>query len=72
MKHRQPARGGEILPFPPADARKPRRLSYEAPAEGTVLLFTGVRYERLPDAAAAPLVLASGPQSASGSQRGRY
>ena len=72
MKHRNLGRGSEILPFPPADARKPRRLGQEATGEGTVVLFTGVRYERLPDAPAAPLVLVSEPQSLSGSQRGRH
>ncbi|MEH3144752.1 MAG: hypothetical protein PGN34_05265 [Methylobacterium frigidaeris] len=44
--------GAELVPFPGPEARRPRRIPGEGEPRGTILLYTGVRYERLPDAAA--------------------
>lgn len=38
-----------VVPFPKAAPRRLRREDDDAP-RGQILLFTGVRYERLPDA----------------------
>ncbi|MEE7455690.1 hypothetical protein MPAR168_21165 [Methylorubrum populi] len=45
---------GSVVPFVGSGARRFRRDEDDAP-RGQVLLFTGVRYERLPDADAAPV-----------------
>ncbi|MER2266236.1 hypothetical protein [Methylobacterium oxalidis] len=46
---------GNILAFPPAGARRARReTAPEGEARGEILLFLGVRYERLPEPEAAP------------------
>ncbi|KQT59758.1 hypothetical protein ASG52_20470 [Methylobacterium sp. Leaf456] len=46
LRSRGPA---TVVPFPKAPARRLRREDDDAP-RGQILLFTGVRYERLPDA----------------------
>lgn len=46
LRERAPA---AVVPFPKAPARRIRREDDDAP-RGQILLFTGVRYERLPDA----------------------
>ncbi len=46
FRERAPA---AVIPFPEAPARRLRREDDDAP-RGQILLFTGVRYERLPDA----------------------
>lgn len=45
---------GSVIPFVAGGARRFRRDEDET-GRGQVLLFTGVRYERLPDADAAPV-----------------
>ncbi|GEP02788.1 hypothetical protein [Methylobacterium oxalidis] len=44
---------GNILAFPPAGARRARRET-AGEARGEILLFLGVRYERLPEPEAVP------------------
>jgi hypothetical protein len=46
LRSRGPA---AVVPFPKAPTRRIRREDGDAP-RGQILLFTGVRYERLPDA----------------------
>ena len=45
---------GSVVPFAPAMARRFRREADDAP-RGQILLFTGVRYERMPDAETLPV-----------------
>jgi hypothetical protein len=47
-------RMGQMIPFPDARARPPRRPLAIGEPRGEVLLFTGVRYERLPEPAFEP------------------
>lgn len=51
IRERKPA--GAVVPFRLGSARRFRRED-DAP-RGQILLFTGVRYERLPDADASPV-----------------
>ncbi|MBX9932975.1 MAG: hypothetical protein K2Y56_15780 [Methylobacterium sp.] len=50
----QALRGAAILPFAAAAARRARRKADPADAVGEILLFTGVRYERLTVEGAGP------------------
>ncbi|MDR7035571.1 MULTISPECIES: hypothetical protein [Methylobacterium] len=52
----QPApRAGNVLAFPSAEARPARREAVPSEARGEILLFLGVRYERLPEPEVAPV-----------------
>jgi hypothetical protein len=53
-------RGAAILRLPPASSRPPRPALDPGEPRGVILLFTGVRYERLAEPDAAPPVLAGG------------
>ncbi|MEA1831097.1 hypothetical protein U8607_03290 [Methylobacterium durans] len=50
----QPPSAGNVLAFPPAGARPVRREAAAGEARGEILLFLGVRYERLPEPEAVP------------------
>ncbi|MDV2985803.1 UNVERIFIED_CONTAM: hypothetical protein Q9R58_15945 [Methylobacteriaceae bacterium AG10] len=52
--HRERGATAAIVPFVPATTRRFRREADDAP-RGQILLFTGVRYERMPDAEALPV-----------------
>ncbi|GJE81387.1 MULTISPECIES: hypothetical protein [Methylorubrum] len=52
--HRDRTPTGSVVPFAPATTRRFRREADDAP-RGQILLFTGVRYERMPDAEALPV-----------------
>lgn len=52
--HRDRAPTGSVVPFAPVMTRRFRRERDDAP-RGQILLFTGVRYERMPDAEALPV-----------------
>jgi hypothetical protein len=43
-----------VVPFVPVTTRRFRREADDAPL-GQILLFTGVRYERMPEAEALPV-----------------
>ncbi|KQQ14724.1 hypothetical protein ASF53_08870 [Methylobacterium sp. Leaf123] len=45
---------GSVVPFTPATTRRFRREADDAP-RGQILLFMGVRYERMPEAEALPV-----------------
>ncbi|ACK81817.1 hypothetical protein [Methylorubrum extorquens] len=45
---------GSVVPFAPATTRRFRREADDAP-RGQILLFMGVRYERMPEAEALPV-----------------
>ncbi|NNM72663.1 hypothetical protein [Enterovirga aerilata] len=47
MPHPQTISVAEVIAFPPLSARAKRAALREDSERGTVLLFTGVRYERL-------------------------
>ena len=42
--------GADVVAFPGPEARPPRRPLAETAPRGRILLYTGVRYERRPDA----------------------
>lgn len=52
--HRERGATGSVVPFAPATTRRFRREAEEAP-RGQILLFMGVRYERMPEAEALPV-----------------
>jgi hypothetical protein len=49
MPHPQTTAGSTVIAFPPLGARGRRVAREEGSEPGTVLLFTGVRYERMDD-----------------------
>ena len=51
MPHPQTNAGSTVIPFRPLGARERRAVRDEDRERGTVLLFTGVRYQRLDDTA---------------------
>jgi hypothetical protein len=57
----------DIVPLSAA-VRRPRRDDAETEPRGTILLFTGVRYERCPDPAPAPV---APPPGRTGARRRR-
>lgn len=50
---RDTATGGAVVPFVAGTPRRFRREADDRP-RGQILLFTGVRYERLPDTGSVP------------------
>ncbi|MCJ2029012.1 hypothetical protein MKK50_06265 [Methylobacterium sp. J-043] len=52
--HRQSVATGSVVPFAPATTRRFRREADDTP-RGQILLFMGVRYERMPEAEALPV-----------------
>ena len=46
MPHPQTSTGSKVIAFPPLGARENRASPPEDTERGTILLFTGVRYER--------------------------
>ncbi|MBB2963243.1 hypothetical protein [Methylobacterium sp. R2-1] len=54
LAHRERGATASVVPFIPATNRRFRREADDAP-RGQILLFTGVRYERMPDAEALPV-----------------
>ncbi|CAO4175082.1 Transposase [Methylorubrum populi] len=52
-EQRERSAAGSVIPFVAGAGRRFRREADEAP-RGQILLFTGVRYERLPEAAPVP------------------
>ncbi|MEH3117998.1 MAG: hypothetical protein PGN25_10500 [Methylorubrum populi] len=52
--HREGGPAGSVVPFVTGAPRRFRRGADDAP-RGRILLFTGVRYERLPEAETAPV-----------------
>jgi hypothetical protein len=49
MPHPQTVDGSKIITFPPLGERAKRVVQHEDAERGTILLFTGVRYERMDD-----------------------
>jgi hypothetical protein len=67
MKKVELRASGDIVPFPDAASRVTRRPSVEGEARGVIVLFTGVRYDRLPEVPPVPF----GPLATQGSPRRR-
>ena len=67
MKKVELRASGDIVPFPDATSRAPRRPSGAGEARGVIVLFTGVRYDRLPEVPPGPF----GPLATQGSPRRR-
>jgi hypothetical protein len=65
MAQVQIAEAGKVVAFRPSAART-KRVSSDRSGEATILLFTGVRYERMEPAA---MVAASGEAGAEPSRR---
>lgn len=57
---------GDLIPFPPASRRQPRPGPGEGEPRGQILLFMGVRYERLSEPGPEPT-----PSLSSGQPAGR-
>ena len=54
MPHPHISAGSKVISFPPLDAREKRVRSHSDEERGTILIFTGIRYERLEDDGAEP------------------
>ena len=67
MKKVELRASGDIVPFPDATSRVTRRPSAAGEARGVIVLFTGVRYDRLPEVPPGPF----GPLATQGSPRRR-
>ncbi len=56
---------GDLLPFPGPASRPRRRAIGASEPRGAILLFTGVRYERLPNPGGeSPAAFSDGPSRA--------
>ena len=51
MPHPQTIAGSKVISFPPLGDRVKRIVREETAERGTILLFTGVRYQRIEDEA---------------------